>query len=183
MSSFKKRRSTPEVNAGSMADIAFLLLIFFLVTTTILSDNGLLVRLPPWDDDPVEETEIVRARNLFRVALNSQDQLLVRQEAIPFNQLRSRAKAFIMNPQGADNLAVSPQHAVISLVNDRSTSYDAYLHVYNELKGAYEELWEEAAQQQFGRSYYDLSVAQQQRIRTAIPLVISEAEPVDLAVK
>ncbi|MEM1214432.1 MAG: biopolymer transporter ExbD [Bacteroidota bacterium] len=177
----KKRDAAPEVNAGGMADIAFLLLIFFLVTTTILSDSGLLVKLPPWGSDPIVKDQAVKQRNLFRVALNANDQLLVRSEPTSIEYLRERAKTFIMNPDNRPDLAAKPNRAVISLVNDRSTSYDAYLSVYNELKGAYEELWEAAAQQQFRRSYERLTLSEQKRIRSAIPMVISEAEPVDLA--
>lgn len=173
------RRKAPEVNAGSMADIAFLLLIFFLVTTTILSDSGLLVKLPPFDPNPPEQD--INTRNLFRVAINSQNQILVRGEMIPLAGLREEVKIFIMNPAGLPNLAKAPNTAVVSLINDRSTDYDTYLQVYNELKAAYNELWDTAAKRKFGQAYSGLPMAHQQSIRDEIPLVISEAEPTDLA--
>lgn len=173
-----ERRNAPEVNAGSMADIAFLLLIFFLVTTTIMSDSGLLVKLPPWDPNP-PETDAVNSRNLFRVAINGQNQVSARGELIALNDLRGEIKTFIMNPAQLPNMAKAPNVAVVSLINDRSTDYETYLQVYNELKAAYNELWEAAAQQQFGEAYSVLPIAHQQHIRNEIPLVISEAEPTD----
>ena len=171
------RRSAPEVNAGSMADIAFLLLIFFLVTTTILSDSGLLVKLPPFDPNPPEQP--VNGRNIFRIAINSQDQLFIRGKEQALDKLKEAAKAFIMNPEQLPNLATAPNKAIISLINDRSTSYEVYLQVYNELKAVYNELWEEQAQVLYGTSYTGLPKAHQQAIRNEIPLVISEAEPTD----
>ncbi|MEL7248756.1 MAG: biopolymer transporter ExbD [Bacteroidota bacterium] len=174
-----ERRNAPEVNAGSMADIAFLLLIFFLVTTTIMSDSGLLVKLPPWDPNPPQEN--IRMRNLFRVAINSQNAVLVRGEEQPLTELKDAVKAFIMNPEGNPEFAAAPNKAIVSLVNDRSTSYETYLEVYNELKAAYNELWEQAAQQRYDRSYHELSQREQATIRQDIPLIISEAEPTDHA--
>ncbi len=172
-----ERRNAPAINAGSMADIAFLLLIFFLVTTTILSDNGLLVKLPPWDPNPPQQD--AHSRNLFRVAINSQDLILIRGEEQPLSELKDAVKEFIMNPNGDVTLADKPNKAIVSLINARSTSYETYLKVYNELKAAYNELWEQAAQQRYGRTYRELSVSEQTTIRKDIPLVISEAEPTD----
>jgi biopolymer transport protein ExbD len=171
------RRSAPEVNAGSMADIAFLLLIFFLVTTTIMSDVGILVKLPPWE--PFSEPAPANARNILRVAINASDQILIESKTVDLDDVRDEAKNFIMNPTGDLDLAEAPNKAVVSLINDRSTSYDAYLAVYNELKAAYHELWEEAARRQFGQSYHDLVKTQQGEIRHQIPFVISEAEPTE----
>lgn len=171
------RRAAPEVNAGSMADIAFLLLIFFLVTTTIMTDSGILVKLPPWEDNP--PVIDVLQRNILKVAINSQDQLLVENRSIFLPELKDQAKAFIMNPANDPDLAQSPNKAIISLMNDRGTSYDIYLSVYNELKAAYQELWDEAAQIRFQKQFSELSVAQQRKIRDHIPFVLSEAEPTE----
>ena len=176
---FKKdRRQAPEVNAGSMADIAFLLLIFFLVTTTIMADNGLLVKLPPWVDEP--PTDQANARNILQVSINAADQLLVEGDLLTVEELRAQTKLFIMNPAGSLALAESPDVAIISVINDRSTSYDMYLRVYNELKAAYNELWDEEADLRYGVAFAQLPISKQREIRTYIPLVISEAEPVDL---
>lgn len=172
----KKTRKAPEVNAGSMADIAFLLLIFFLVTTTIDVDKGVLVKLPPWSDEPPEEMKL-NTRNVYSVLVNANDQLLVRGEPQSVKTLKDNAKEFIMNPKKLDNMAESPNKAIISLKNDRGTKYKTYLEVYNELKAAYNELREEEAQKSHGKSYAYLPKAIQKEIRAKIPLVISEAEP------
>jgi biopolymer transport protein ExbD len=174
--SSKKRRSSDAVNAGSMADIAFLLLIFFLVTTTILEDEGIRVRLPPYE--PIPPTNLPD-KNVLSVKINAANELLVEGEELPALALRERAKEFIMNPMKLANLPSNPRKAVISLQNDRSTSYRAYLEVYNELKAAYNELWEESARVNFGKSYSDLTIAEQKSVRKEIPLVISEADPTD----
>ena len=170
------RRLSNEINAGSMADIAFLLLIFFLVTTTIVEDKGLLVKLPIWSEEP-PETKKLKTRNVFSVLVNAQNELLVRGEPLRIDELRDKTKEFITNPQKREDLSEAPTMAIISLKNDRGTKYKAYLEVYNELKAAYNELWNEASLKKFGRSYENLTVAQRREIRSGIPLVISEAEP------
>lgn len=174
----KKQRETPEVNAGSMADIAFLLLIFFLVTTTIDVDKGVLVQLPPWSNEPPEISKM-KTRNVYSVLVNAQDQLLVRGEPTTIRTLRENAKEFIMNPRRADDMAESPNKAIISIKNDRGTSYKTYLEVYNEIKAAYNELREERSQKLYGRSFEFLEKDKRKKIRSEIPLVISEAEPSD----
>jgi biopolymer transport protein ExbD len=179
MKIFKNRRATVEVNASSMADIAFLLLIFFLVTTVIDIEKGILVQLPPFDNVPPPP---VNSRNVFTVKINAYDQLLVEGGQASPENLRQLAKSFIMNPEHSLDLAAAPNQAVISLQNDRSTSYKTYISVYNELKAAYHELWEEAALRRFAKSYGTLSSeAAQKIIRDEIPMVISESEPVDFA--
>ncbi|MCB0569298.1 MAG: biopolymer transporter ExbD [Phaeodactylibacter sp.] len=172
-----KHRQDNAINAGSMADIAFLLLIFFLVTTTILVDTGIAVRLPPWTQEPPPP---VPKRNILWARVNANDELLVGNTPTDVGQLRQLAKDFIMNPSGSPNRPKAPNRAVISLQHDRATSYEAYLAVYNELMAAYNELWDEAALQSYGRPYKALSAKKQAGIRAGIPLVISEAEPVNL---
>lgn len=170
-------RMTNEINAGSMADIAFLLLIFFLVTTTIVEDKGITVKLPPWSEEEPDPTKL-KKRNVFSVLVNAQDQLLVRGEPTPVEQLRDRAKTFINNPNRAEDMAEKPTKAIISLKNDRGTSYEAYLRVYNELKGAYSELWDELSRKDYGVPYSeDMPFAYKKAIRSEIPFVLSEAEP------
>ncbi|MBV6652685.1 MAG: biopolymer transporter ExbD [Mameliella sp.] len=170
-------RMSNEINAGSMADIAFLLLIFFLVTTTIVEDKGITVKLPPWSEEEPDITKL-KKRNVFSVLVNAQDQLLVRGEPARVDELRERAKEFINNPNKLENLAEKPTKAIISLKNDRGTSYDAYLTVYNELKAAYSELWDELSQQKYGIPYNDdMPFAYKKAIREEIPFVLSEAEP------
>lgn len=172
-----KDRLTNEINAGSMADIAFLLLIFFLVTTTIVQDKGILVKLPPWSEDEVDPTKL-KTRNVFSVLVNAQNQLLVRDEPANIKELKERAKEFIVNPSRRDDLAEAPTKAIISLKNDRGTNYKTYLEVYNELKAAYNELWNEEAQRKYGSDYSDdMPIDQKRAIKGKIPFVLSEAEP------
>lgn len=169
-------RMNNEINAGSMADIAFLLLIFFLVTTQIVEDKGILVKLPQWSEEEPDITRL-KERNVYSVLVNAQNQLLVRGEPTNIANLRENTKLFIANPQKASNLSESPDKAIISLKNDRGTKYATYLQVYNELQAAYNELWEEESQKRFRKPFGDLNLEQRKEIRSAIPLVISEAEP------
>ena len=142
------RRSAPEVNAGSMADIAFLLLIFFLVTTTIPKDSGINRLLPPIDDS--QEDVIIKQKNIFTVLINGKDQLLVEDDLMDIKNLKAAAVEFLDNngdrscafckgkkdPASSDN----PDKAIISLKNKRETSYAMYITVQNELVAAYNEL-------------------------------------------
>jgi biopolymer transport protein ExbD len=169
-------RMNNEINAGSMADIAFLLLIFFLVTTTIVEDKGVLVKLPVWSWEKPDITKLNK-RNVYSVLVNANNELLVREQPKSINDLRADAKEFISNPFGREDLAESPKKAIISLKNDRGTKYGTYLEVYNELKAAYNELRNELALKKFGKEYEFLNSDRRREIRNEIPLVISEAEP------
>lgn len=170
-------RMKNEINAGSMADIAFLLLIFFLVTTTIVEDKGITVKLPPWSEEEPDITKL-KERNVYAVLVNAQNQLLVRGEITSIDDLRKNAKEFIANPTQRPDLAEKPTKAIISLKNDRGTEYKTYLQVYNELKGAYNELWDELCKRKYGIPYSDdLPYAYRKAIKSEIPFVLSEAEP------
>lgn len=172
-----RNRMKNEINAGSMADIAFLLLIFFLVTTTIDVDKGIFVKLPPWSDEEPDITKLNK-RNVFSVLVNAQNQLLVRGEPTQVSDLKERTMEFIANPRKRDDLAEAPNKAIISLKNDRGTNYETYLKVYNELKAAYAKLWEDECQRKYGKPFSnDLPLAVRKEIRSKFPLVISEAEP------
>ena len=171
-----KDRLSNEINAGSMADIAFLLLIFFLVTTTIVEDKGVLVKLPPWSDEP-PDVEKLKTRNVYSVLVNADNQLLVRGEPADLEKLRENCKEFIMNPNRRPDMAESPNKAIVSMKNDRGTKYATYLEVYNEVKGAYNELRDEEGQKRFGKVYEFLNSDQKREIRQTIPLIISESEP------
>lgn len=173
-----KDRVSNEVNAGSMADIAFLLLIFFLVTTTMDQDKGVLVKLPPWSESAPESIKL-KTRNVFSVLVNANDDLLVRGEPVDINILRQKTKEFISNPKKLENMSESPKNAIISLKNDRGTHYKKYLAVYNELKAAYNELRDEEAMRRYGKKMEDIPKDKQKIISSAIPLVLSEAESTD----
>lgn len=159
------RRSAPEVNAGSMADIAFLLLIFFLVTTTIETDQGINRKLPPIEP-PDEEDVQIKEKNIFTVLVNRNDQLLVEDQLMELSELREAAIAFLDNGadgtctycQGAKDPSSSdnPEKAVISLQNDSETSYGAYIAVQNELVAAYYFLRDRECKAKHGKSYREL---------------------------
>ena len=185
-------KKIPEINASSMADISFLLLIFFLVTTSMDVNQGLARRLPPPipPDQKVEDTDINK-RNLFVVKINWENKLLVQGQELDIKQLRAKAKEFIANPEDkADmpklyeedfgqpfgTLKYTKEH-VISVQNDMETQYQAYLDVQNELVAAYNELREECAQQYFHKSYNELDEEWQKKINKIYPQKISEAEP------
>ncbi|MEM9549499.1 MAG: biopolymer transporter ExbD [Bacteroidota bacterium] len=169
-------RMKNEINAGSMADIAFLLLIFFLVTTTIAEDKGVLVKLPPWSNEPPENLKM-NTRNVYSVLVNADNQLLVRGEPMKVEDLKDNTKLFISNPRKEQDKAEDPKKAIISLKNDRGTKYKTFLTVYNELKAAYSELRDEESAKRYGKKYDLLTKDQRAAIRSDIPLVISEAEP------
>lgn len=147
------KRAAPEVNAGSMADIAFLLLIFFLVTTTIETDSGINRKLPPMEEQ--SDPPVIKKKNIFTVLLNGNDELLVEDEIMQLKDLRLAAKAFLdnggdgscnyckgeRNKESSDN----PEKAIISLANNRETTYKTYIAVQNELVAAYNELRNERA--------------------------------------
>jgi len=145
------RRASPEVNAGSMADIAFLLLIFFLVTTTIETDSGINRKLPPIDE--LIDPPIIKEKNIFTVVVNKYNQLLVEEKPMNISEIRQAAIEFLDNGGGKDAEECSyckgnkdpgssdnPEKAIISLKNDRETSYKVYIAVQNELVAAYNEL-------------------------------------------
>ena len=171
-----KDRLSNEINAGSMADIAFLLLIFFLVTTTIAEDKGVLVKLPIWSDEP-PEVQKMNTRNVYSVLVNANNQLLVRGTPMDIEDLKDNTKLFISNPRNESDKAEKPTKAIVSLKNDRGTKYRTYLTVYNELKAAYNELRNEEALKRYGKEFEFLDRDKQRQIRNDIPLVISEAEP------
>lgn len=187
----KQKREVPELNSSSTADIAFLLLVFFLMTTSMAVNKGLARRLPP--PVPAEQkTEDlkVKERNVFVVLINSEDQLLVRGEYVQLAELKDKAKEFIKNAGDDPNMPekepldveyfgtvmVTKNH-VISLQNDRGTSYSAYINVQNELVAAYNELRNELAKAKFAKAYDDLDAEQQKAIQKIYPQKISEAEP------
>ncbi|GGD19018.1 ExbD/TolR family protein [Flavobacterium orientale] len=195
------KRSAPEVNAGSMADIAFLLLIFFLVTTTIETDQGINRKLPPIEDvtDPPE----IKMKNIFTVLVNKNDQLLVEDNVMELSELREAAIAFLDNggdgsctyckgekdPASSDN----PDKAIISLQNDAETSYKAYISVQNELVAAYYFLRDRECKAKYGKTFRELEAMFEdpkttegvrlriepliKDIQTMFPQKLSEAEP------
>jgi len=164
------KRSAPEVNAGSMADIAFLLLIFFLVTTTIASDTGINRKLPPKFDPETITPPKIKEKNLFTVIVNKNNQLLVEDQNMELRNLREAAIAFLDNgggtetgttcnycrgkkdPESSDN----PNKAVISVQNSRETNYGTYIGIQNELVAAYTFLRNREGKRLYGETYVSL---------------------------
>lgn len=167
----KSRRSAPTVNAGSMADIAFLLLIFFLVTTTILEEEGVLVRLPVWEDEPISTP--LDQEKVLTVAINKADQLLVEGEMADLDEI---PELVIDHLTKSDFPAAD---AIVSLTHDRSSSYEVYLKVYDALLNGYHLVRDVFAQKTYGELYSDLSDVHKKEIRKQVPLILSEAEPTD----
>ena len=187
-------KKTPELNTSSTADMAFLLLCFFLMTTTMDQDLGLQRRLPPIPDknQKVEDQKVNR-RNIIIVKINSADRLLAGTEPMHVSQLKDKIKEFLDNPQNNPNLPEKEEieiegfgkamvsKGVISLQNDRGTSYEAYIAVQNELVKAVNELRDAWAMANFGKPYASLDEDRQGIVRKAVPQNISEAEPKDVS--
>lgn len=183
------KKETPELNASSLADIAFLLLIFFLVATTMSTDTGLARMLPPMLPNTETDAPPIKERNVFQVNLNYKNQMLVEGEWCEIGDLKEKAKEFIANPTDAENLPEKQEteipyfgtyrvsKGVISLQNDRGSQYQAYLQVQNELQAAYNELRNELAKAKFHKTYEDCSDDEQDAIKKVYPQRISEAEP------
>ena len=192
------KRKVQEINAGSMADIAFLLLIFFLVATTMNTDTGLVRMLPPMPPEDQKQVDItVKERNLLLVFINGRGDIMAgasgKQEPIDLHQLTERTKEFIVNPMDDENLPekvnrdidlpdgskwVYPvSEGVVSLQTTRDTGYQSYIMVQNELTRAFNEVRDEVAQRRFGAKFSDLPEEQRNVISKAVPLKISEAEP------
>jgi biopolymer transport protein ExbD len=188
----RKKKEMPELNGAGQSDISFLLLCFFLMTSSMDQSMGLNRRLPPIADDIVKtEENKVKAHNVLQVLVDGNDRLAVNGKVMDIQDLRSTAKEFILNPTANPNKSskiakdiagvgsVMVSEAVISMQNVRGTSYDAYLRVQNELVAAYNELRNEAATERFGRKYDDLTEIQQRIIVDIYPQRISEAPPKD----
>lgn len=190
-------KKVPEIPSASMADIAFMLLIFFLVTTTMDVDSGLERRLPPPADPNQAKTDIqINERNIFVVLVNAQDQLLVENEWLALKELRAKTMEFLENPRNLENLPEKEvkdipffgpteivKNGVVSLRNDFGTSYGMYLKVQNELVAAVNDLRDAKAMQKWGKKFNDLEEDQQDAIKMIYPQKISEAEPKKVGVK
>mgnify|MGYP003498594693 CR=1 FL=1 len=190
-------KKTPEINGGSMADISFLMLIFFLMVTTMDAETGLARRLPPMpsEDQQVQDLKVNR-RNILDVKINSKNGVMAGGEVIYSDaQLEELVIEFLTNPTNSDKLpskkmeviegfgeyAVS--EGIISLQNDRSSSYKKYVEIQNVLVKALNTIRDQFSRENFGKVYNDLSADQQEIVRKAIPNRISESEPKDVSKK
>ncbi len=190
------KKKVPEINGSSMADIAFIALIFFLMVTTMDKEEGISRLLPPIppEDQKMEDLKVNR-RNIIQVKINSNDRLLAGSQPMDVSQLKDKIKEFMTNPYDDPNLPekeiqdipglgpVPVSKGVISLQNDRGTTYQAYITVQNELIKAINELRDDFSMKTFGKKYSKLSDEQQEMVRKAVPQKISEAEPKDVRKK
>ncbi|MBQ3535223.1 MAG: biopolymer transporter ExbD [Alistipes sp.] len=188
------KRKTPEVRADSQADIAFLLLIFFLVATTMNTDKGISRVLPPIPPEDVKVEDIKqKERNVLLVFVNGAGQLMVADEMIDIRQLKDRAKEFILNVNDDENMPEKEDReidmpdgskwiykaskGIISLQTTRDTNYEIYIQVQNELTRVFNEIREDVSMQKFGKPLADLTEDERKVITTAVQQKISEAEP------
>lgn len=172
-----KNRLSPSVPTSSLADIAFLLLIFFLVVTRIEVEQGIPVKLPPWRPSSIPQP--VNERNVLRIQLSGHDELLVEDEVKDVAELRSLTKDFINNRGVLDHYSTSPLAAIIDLEADDNATYQAYLSVYNEIRGAYRELRDEWSESHYGKTAEDLMQSDPEafeRVQSEYPIRISEPE-------
>lgn len=188
----RKKKKVPEINASSMADISFLLLIFFLVTTTMDTDSGITRRLPPPIENPDMDVK-VKERNILNVLINKYDKLMVNGKLADVSALKDITKDFI-TPKPNDEKAPEVEtkeieligsfmtnKGVVSLKNDRGTSYMMYIAVQNELAKAFNELREEVAMRYFQQHYADITDKDKlDAVNKAVPVRISEAEPEEI---
>ena len=188
------KRNAEGINASSSADIAFLLLIFWLTTTTMNSDKGLQRRLPPMPDENQKQEDVkVNRRNIIQVKINSNDRIIAGGQIMEISEIKDKIVEFVTNPMNLDNLPEKEMKeiegfgqypvskGVVSLQNDRGTSYNSYLKVQNELVKAFNEIRDDFAVKNYGKKYNALDEEKQKIVRDAIPQSISEAEPKDIS--
>ncbi len=186
-----KKRKAPSINATSSADIAFMLLLFFLLTSSMDTDKGLPRRLPPpVPKDQEKQDQDIKKRNIMVVLINSTNQIAVNGEYTDIRQVKEKVKEFIENPYNDEHkpekveedvpyfgrMMVTKFH-VISLQNDRGTEYQAYIDVQNELAAAYNDLRNDVSRKKFGKDFAELEEDQQKAVQMIYPQKISEAEP------
>ncbi len=184
------RRAAPEINAGSMADIAFLLLIFFLVTTTMDVDTGITRILPPPVKNKNENVD-VKERNVLKILINSHDLMLVNGKPANISNLANKIIDFMsIHPNDKAYPEVQEKFipelgkkvlmtkGIVSLKNDRGTSYEMYIKVQDAIAKAFNEMKDQQALKYYGLKFSEL--ADNNKIKTInklVPIRVSEAEP------
>lgn len=193
----KTKKKVPSINGSSMADISFILLIFFLITTSMDTDKGIKRRLPPLVPKEEQRQDIeINDRNIMQLLVNRKDQIAILRKGaggeqtiiVPVAELKGRVKEFIVNPknspdlpekevreiEGLGRMEVTTSSYAISLKNEVETSYQMYINVQNEILKAYSEVWDEFARARFHVAYEELSVDKQKMILDAYPMHVSE---------
>lgn len=196
----KSKRKVPGINGSSTADIAFILLIFFLITTSMDTDKGLKRRLPPLIPKEEQQQDIeINERNILQLLVNRNDQIAISRdntvEYVSLENLKDRVKQFIVNPtndpklpeketryiEGLGERTVTTSSYAITLKNEVETSYQMYINVQNEMIKAYNEVWDEVSQKEFGRKYDDLPTHVQKAVVEMYPMHITETPLAELS--
>lgn len=174
----KRQREEGEIPASSLADIAFLLLIFFLVTTTIDVDTGIGLVLPPMPKENVKPPPI-KERNMLKILVRHDGSVLVNDKPTSIPDIKQKVMDFVDNHGKDPNLSETPDKAVVSIKSDRQTPYDIFVHVMDQVKGGYNQLRDNLSRQEYGVPYDALpnDGKRQESIKKAYPEKISEAEP------
>ncbi|MEW4924594.1 biopolymer transporter ExbD [Algibacter sp. 2305UL17-15] len=182
----RRTNSSPEVNAGSMADIAFLLLIFFLVTAAIPKDTGINRQLPKECPPGIDCNSIIAERNILKIAINAKNEIMVDNEIATVDDIKDLAKTFLDNNgdgsctycNGNKNETSSdnPSKAVISLQTDRNSNYNQFIEVQDELTKAYFELRKTYAEKVLNKQIDNLTKDELKQVKDAYPFILSEAE-------
>ncbi|MFC2117497.1 ExbD/TolR family protein [Bacteroidota bacterium] len=187
----RKKKKMTDIPQGAMADIAFLLLIFFLVTTTMSVDSGIYRKLPQWAENQKDDEQDINERNILQVLINRNNELNVNGQPRDLSELKNIAKEFLLNPYNKAEYSekedkeveffgtIAVSKGVISLQNDKSTEYGPYIEVQNELVACFNELKDELSSEKWGMKYADLTEDQQEAVNKVRPAFISEAEPVE----
>lgn len=188
----KTKRKMTEIPSASLADIAFLLLIFFLVTTTMDVDSGIYRKLPQWVENQQDDEQDINERNILQVLINKNNDLLVDGQPTDLSELKNIAKEFLLNPYNRSDYSekeekeveffgtVMVSKGVISLQNDKSTKYGRYIEVQNELVACFNELKDDLAREHWGKLYANLLKEEQEAVNQIRPAFISEADPVEI---
>ena len=170
----KGRSQSTGINAGSMADIAFLLLIFFLVSTQFNQEKVMKVKLPPWSDfEAIGST----SKAILNIKINAQGEVLLNNEQIAFENLVEKVKTFILSPTTKSGKIKTPGNGIISLQHDAKTPYGIYLKIYDQIQSAYSQVHQEKAISLFQTDWDQIETSEKNKILKNFPVKISEAEP------
>lgn len=174
----QKKRQPNKLNTSGVADIAFLALIFFLVTSSKMPEQGIQAKLQPYNNCDDIGCVFLKTRNILRINIHEEKGLLVNNKRITRTMLRGVIKEFITNPKELDFLSETPNRAIVSFFYDKNTSYNDYITILNEIKGAYHEIWETAALERFGYHYKHLNKYEKRSIKNDFPEVLAEIDPI-----
>lgn len=163
----KRRHEVPQLNTTSTADISFMLLTFFLMTTSMDSDKGLPRQLPPMPDEKQEQAQEVKKKDVMNVYLHEDNSLTVDEQPVKIAALKAKVETFV---------AHSKDH-IISIQADRKANYETYFAMQNEIMLAYSDLRNSYSKKKYGKRFSELTPEQSEVVKAQYPQRISEAEP------